>query len=110
MPPSKGASAEPVDPAARPLPAESALTGEAGANGFSAADATGWRDIGRPARSSGSPNPTLDRWTGLTGVAPMLPTERATVGLEPSVGAFVFAEAALGAGGAEVAGAGLADR
>lgn len=98
MPPSNGAS---TDSAAVAL-AESALAGEAGANGLSATDRAGWREIGRAPRSSGSPNPTRLRWTGLTGVAPMLPTERATVGPEPRVGAGLSAKARPAVGVAAV--------
>jgi hypothetical protein len=105
MPPSSGALAD----AAGIAPADSELAGEAGVSGSVAAEGAGWREMGRAARSSGSPNPTLVRWTGLTGVVPMLPTERATVALEPSVGAALLADAALAAGVAAVAGAELSD-
>jgi hypothetical protein len=87
-----GAAGDPAD--------GSADAGDAGENAApSMADGAELRLGGRAARSSGAPNPSRVRWTDLTGVAPMLPTDRATVGLLPSVGAAAFAGLAAVAAG-----------
>jgi hypothetical protein len=86
IPPRRPAS--PDAGAEEPEDASADIEAEAGGNAASSeADSEVLRLSDRAARSSGSPNPSLVRCTGLSGVAPMLPTDRATVGLLPSVGA-----------------------
>jgi hypothetical protein len=78
------AAADDVDvdePAGEGAAVENAADGPTGVD--TAVGARGPAD--RAARSSGSPSPSLARWTGLTGVAPMLPTVLATVGVLPRV-------------------------